>query len=65
MERTEKSLAMVAVFSFLLGGAVGAGIALLMAPQSGKKTRRQLKDFADDMTEQAAEYAERLKKRVR
>lgn len=64
MDKTERSLAMVAVFSFLLGGAVGAGLALLMAPQSGKKTRRQLKEFAEDMTEHATEYAERLKKRV-
>ncbi|MEW6118313.1 MAG: YtxH domain-containing protein [Nitrospirota bacterium] len=64
MERTEKSLAMVAVFSFLLGGAVGAGLALLMAPQSGKKTRRQIKDLAEDIAEHATEYAERLKKRV-
>lgn len=64
MERTGKSLAMVAVFSFLLGGAVGAGLALLMAPQSGKKTRRQLKDLAEDIAEHATEYAEQLKKRV-
>jgi len=26
----------------LLGAAVGAGVALLIAPQSGKRTRRQL-----------------------
>jgi len=27
----------------LLGAAVGAGVALLLAPQSGKRTRRQLR----------------------
>jgi gas vesicle protein len=33
----------------LLGGAVfGAGIALLYAPQSGRRTRQKLQDLADD-----------------
>jgi gas vesicle protein len=29
---------------FVLGGLVGAGVALFMAPQSGEETRAQLKD---------------------
>ena len=29
--------------SFLLGAVVGAGIALLIAPQSGEETRRDIK----------------------
>ncbi|MEW5747039.1 MAG: YtxH domain-containing protein [Nitrospirota bacterium] len=64
MEKMERTMAMVAVFSFLLGGAVGAGVALLLAPQSGKKTRRQIHHFAEDLAGQATDYAERLKKRV-
>jgi gas vesicle protein len=35
-----------ALMAFLLGAAVGAGVALLLAPQSGEETRRQLGDGA-------------------
>ena len=31
--------------SFLLGGLVGAGFALLLAPQSGRETRQKIKEF--------------------
>ena len=31
------------VGTFLVGGIIGAGIALLFAPQSGKRTRRDIK----------------------
>ncbi len=31
---------------FLMGGVVGAVIALLMAPKSGKEMRKDIKDFA-------------------
>ena len=31
---------------FLFGALVGAGIALLLAPQSGEKVRRSLRDYA-------------------
>jgi gas vesicle protein len=31
-------------FAFLLGGAVGAGLALLFAPRTGEETRDKLKD---------------------
>jgi gas vesicle protein len=33
------------VGSILVGGLVGAGIALLFAPQSGRRTRRDLRHF--------------------
>lgn len=33
----------------LLGGLIGAGAALLYAPQSGEKTRKQLKGEAEKM----------------
>lgn len=33
---------------FLVGGIVGAGIALLLAPKSGKEVRKEIKDFASD-----------------
>ena len=33
---------------FLTGMAVGAGVTLLLAPQPGKKTRRQIRRKAED-----------------
>jgi len=33
---------------FLVGGIVGAGIALLLAPKSGKELRKDIKDMASD-----------------
>ena len=32
--------------SFLLGGLVGAGFALLLAPQSGRETRQKIKELS-------------------
>ena len=40
---------------FLLGGCVGAGLALLFAPQDGKKTRRDLKLKLDELVEKVKE----------
>ena len=50
--------------SFLIGGIVGAGLALLFAPQSGKKTRAQIRDMAEDVTDSASDYAQKLKKKI-
>ena len=52
------------LISFLIGGIIGAGVALLLAPQSGKKTRRQILDAADDVREQASDYAKKLKEKI-
>jgi len=46
------------------GRLVGAGVALLLAPQSGKKTRKQIRELAEDVREQAVEYAEKVKGKV-
>jgi gas vesicle protein len=34
------------ILSFLAGGVVGAGIALFLAPKSGKEVRQDIKRFA-------------------
>lgn len=39
--------------AFLVGGVVGAGIALLYAPYSGAETRRKMKDGLGDATDWA------------
>lgn len=61
---TNGDRALTAVLTFLAGGVIGAGAALLLAPQSGKKTRKVISDFAEDMKEHAQEYAERLKEKI-
>jgi gas vesicle protein len=44
----------------LLGGAVvGAGLALLYAPQSGQRTRQKLRDLADDAEDKIQDLAEK------
>lgn len=53
-----------AVISFTVGGIVGAGATLLLAPQSGKKTRKMIVDFAEDIKEHAEEYAEKIKEKT-
>lgn len=40
---------------FVVGAAIGAGIALLFAPRSGKETRKILKDKMDDLVKKAKE----------
>lgn len=58
--------------ALLVGAAAGATVALLFAPQSGAKTRRQLrrgfedagdciKDFAGNVSDQTGKYVERGK----
>lgn len=42
---------------FLLGGLIGAGAAILFAPKSGKETRQDIKDFADDVRCRIQGYA--------
>lgn len=54
----------VALLSFMIGGIVGAGLALLFAPQSGRKTRRQIAGIADDLKDYTTDYAKRLKEKI-
>lgn len=44
--------------AFILGGVVGAGITLLLAPQSGKETREKIKNLADDLKEKVTSTVE-------
>lgn len=49
------------MLSFLLGGVVGAGIALLLAPRSGQETRRKIMEMADSAKEKAEDYYDDVK----
>jgi hypothetical protein len=42
---------------FLTGVAVGIGAGLLLAPQSGKKTRKELGERLDEVTQQTKKTA--------
>ncbi len=52
------------LMSFLLGGIVGAGLALLFAPKSGSDTRQVIKEFAGDVKDKAQYYVEDVKGKV-
>jgi gas vesicle protein len=52
------------LLSFLLGGVVGAGLALLLAPQSGSETRRKIRELADDVKEHTAGYMDEARSKV-
>ncbi len=46
---------------FLVGGVVGAGIALLFAPKSGRELRKDIKDVAVNTRDRVAATVERGK----
>jgi gas vesicle protein len=51
-------------FSFLSGAAIGAGLALLFAPQSGKETRRQIKDFSEKLGNEVKDNVEKISEKA-
>jgi len=52
------------ILAFVLGGIVGAGVALLTAPQSGRETRDKIKELADETRKKAGDYASQVKDKV-
>jgi gas vesicle protein len=52
------------ILAFFLGGLLGAGVALLLAPQPGEETRKKIKELAEEAKEKAAGYAEQVKSKV-
>ncbi len=54
----ERETNIISVFAaFAIGGLIGAGIALLMAPQSGKKTRQKILSKSQEIRDRAMESA--------
>ncbi len=64
MFHDDESSRAAVLISFLVGGIVGAGMALLFAPQSGKKTRGKIADLAEDARDYASDYASKLRKKI-
>lgn len=49
---------------FLGGAAVGATVALLLAPKTGDETRKQLSDLAEKAKKRAEEYSAKIKENL-
>jgi gas vesicle protein len=61
----ERGNAPAILLAFLLGGAVGAGLALLFAPLSGRETRERIKDLAEEVKEKAEGAIDDIRDKVR
>lgn len=60
----EKSQVGNVFVAFLLGAAVGGGIALLTAPRSGRETREKLRGFAGETSDRIRKIAEEAEERI-
>jgi gas vesicle protein len=49
------------LIGLLSGAAIGAGLALLFAPQSGKETRDKIKDVAEDVKDKISDLIDDTK----
>jgi len=52
---------LIGALAFATGLLVGVGTGLLMAPQSGARTRRQIGSLVDDLKDDAADLAKEAK----
>jgi gas vesicle protein len=50
--------------SFLAGAAVGAGMALLVAPKTGKELREKIADMTDDAVTKIKDYASEAQSKI-
>lgn len=64
-QSSDRNLTGLALAFFLVGAAVGAGIALLVAPQSGRQTRRLLRRQYEDAADYVAGQADAVRERGR
>ena len=46
---------------FILGGALGASLAMLFAPESGRRTRERLRDLAADVRDKTIDVSDGLR----
>jgi gas vesicle protein len=51
-------------YGFLIGGLIGAGIALLSAPYSGQETRNRLREKSIEIKDKAVETAQETRNKI-
>lgn len=51
--------------SFVAGAAIGAGLALLYAPKSGREMRDNLLDLTEDAVDKIKEYAKEAQEKIK
>lgn len=49
-----------ALFTFITGAAIGAGLALLFAPRSGEETRKKILETGNQLSNDAKDSYERI-----
>lgn len=51
--------------SFIAGAAIGAGLALLYAPKSGREMRENILDLTEDAVDKIKEYAKEAQEKIK
>ncbi|MHB8123026.1 MAG: YtxH domain-containing protein [Desulfuromonadaceae bacterium] len=51
--------------SFAAGAAIGAGLALLYAPKSGREMRENILDLTEDAVDKIKEYAKEAQEKIK
>jgi gas vesicle protein len=64
MEENGSKGACSVISSFFLGGLIGAGVALLVAPKAGRETREQIKDLTGSVKGKADDYYGQVKEAI-
>lgn len=65
MADEEKGIGAGTVFlSFLGGAAVGAGLALLYAPKSGRELREKIAELTDDAVDKIKDYTSEAQEKI-
>lgn len=63
-DKSEVSAGTVLV-SFVAGAAIGAGLALLYAPKSGREMRENILDLTEDAVDKVREYAKEAQEKIK
>ena len=65
MADENKGIGVSTVFiSFLAGAAIGGGLALLVAPKTGKELREKIADMTDDAVSKIKDYASEAQSKI-
>lgn len=65
MEYDQESQVVSFISGLLLGAVIGAGVAMLTAPHSGRRTRRRIRRAAVDIKDTAGDRWEELAEEVK